>query len=51
MTPADPFFPGFIFWGLFPAFALFVLGYALWMWRLEGRERSAAPPPERESDS
>jgi phage shock protein PspC (stress-responsive transcriptional regulator) len=26
---------GFIFWGLFGAFGLIVLGYLIWMWWVE----------------
>jgi cbb3-type cytochrome oxidase subunit 3 len=29
---------GFIFWGLFLVFGLIVVGYLIWMFRLERRE-------------
>lgn len=30
---------GFVFWGLFVVFGLFVVAYLAWMWRTEKKER------------
>ena len=32
--------PGFIFWGLFAAFGLIVVGYVVWMFWIERREQT-----------
>jgi hypothetical protein len=34
---------GFVFWGLFLAFGLFVVAYLVWMRRAERAEESSAP--------
>ena len=36
--------PGFILWGLYVIFGLFVVGYVTWMRWIERQEES--PPPE-----
>jgi phage shock protein PspC (stress-responsive transcriptional regulator) len=33
--------PGFIFWGIFPAFGFFLLAYAVWMVYAEKKEDRA----------
>ena len=36
---------GFVFWGLFLAFGLFVVAYLVWMRRAEKAEESSPPGP------